>query len=87
MQQDNTLYAFILNTIAQDHHFENQMRGYPSTLQKQLVVDEVSEGLFRAIMQGTSDRFDLFQRYYQLKERAIGRNVRTCDLLCTLDNQ
>ena len=80
MQQHNTLYGFILNTIAQDHHFENQMRGYPSTLQKQFVVDEVSEGLFRAIMQGTSDRFGLFQRYYQLKGEAIGQNVRTCDL-------
>ena len=80
MQQHNTLYGFILNTIAQDHHFENQMRGYPSTLQKYLVVDEVSEGLFRAIMQGTSDRFGLFQRYYQLKGEAIGQNVRTCDL-------
>ncbi len=79
MQQHNTLYGFILNTIAQDHHFENQMRGYPSTLQKQLVVDEVSEGLFRAIMQGTSDRVDLFQRYYQLKGETIGQNVRTCD--------
>ncbi|NEQ26199.1 MAG: M3 family oligoendopeptidase, partial [Microcoleus sp. SIO2G3] len=80
MQQHNTLYGFILNTIAQDHHFENQMRGYPSTLQKQLVVDEVSEVLFSAIMQKISDRVDLFQRYYQLKGEAIGQNVRTCDL-------
>ncbi len=80
MQQHNSLYSYILNTVAQDHKVENQMRGYDSTLQKQLLVDEVSEPVFRAIMQGTRDRFDLFQRYYQLKGEALGEPIRTADL-------
>lgn len=80
MKQHNSLYAYILNTVAQDHKIENQMRGYGSTLHKQLLADEVSEPVFRAIMSGTRDRFDLFQRYYRLKAEAIGQKIRTCDV-------
>ncbi|MCY6488496.1 M3 family oligoendopeptidase [Leptolyngbya sp. GGD] len=80
MKQHNSLYAYILNSVAQDHKIENQMRGYESTLQKQLLADEVSEPVFRAIMQGTGDRFDLFQRYYTLKGQALGQKIRTADL-------
>jgi oligoendopeptidase F len=80
MQQHNSLYAYILNTVCQDHKLENQMRGYPSTLHKQLLADEVSEPVFRAIMDGTRDRFDLWQRYYSLKGQAVGQKIRTCDV-------
>lgn len=80
LKQHNSLYAYILNTIAQDHRLENQMRGYKSTLHKQLLADEVSEPVFWAIMEGTGSRFDLFQRYYRLKGEALGQKVRICDI-------
>jgi oligoendopeptidase F len=80
MQQHNSLYSYILNTVAQDHKLENQMRGYSSTLHKQLLADEVSEPVFRAIMEGTHSRFDLWQRYYTLKGNALGHPIRTCDV-------
>lgn len=80
MQQHNSLYGFILNTVSQDHRIESQMRGYTSTLHKQLLADEVSEPVFRAIMEGTRSRFDLFQRYYQLKGEALGQKIRICDI-------
>lgn len=71
MNQHNSLYGFILNTVAQDHKIENQMRRYDSTLHKQLIADEVSEPVFRAIMEGTRSRFDLFQRYYRLDRKSV----------------
>jgi oligoendopeptidase F len=80
MQQHNSLYGYILNTVTQDHKIENQLRGYDSTLQKQLLADEVAAPVFQAIMQGTRDRFDLFQSYYQLKGEALGQPIRTADL-------
>jgi oligoendopeptidase F len=79
MQQHNSLYAYILNTVTQDHKLENLARNHPSTLQKQLLADEVSEPVFRAIMQGTGDRFDLYQRYYRMKGKALGEKIRTAD--------
>ena len=80
MRQHNSLYGFILSTVAQDHRIESQMRSHPSTLHKQLLADEVSEPVFRAIMDGTGDRFELFQRYYRLKSQAIGQSIRICDI-------
>ncbi len=80
LRQHNSLYGFILNTICQDHRMESQMRSYPSTLHKQLLADEVSEPVFRAIMEGTGSRFDLFQRYYRLKSEALGQKIRICDI-------
>jgi oligoendopeptidase F len=80
MEPHNRLYGFILNTIAQDHRIESQMRGYPSTFYKQLLASEVPESVFRAVMDGTGDRFNLFQGYYQLKGKALGQKIRTCDL-------
>jgi oligoendopeptidase F len=80
LKQHNSLYGYILNIVAQDHRLENQTRGYKSTLHKQLLADEVSEPVFRAIMAGTGSRFDLFQRYYRLKGEALGQKVRICDI-------
>lgn len=80
MEQHNRLYGFILNAICQDHRIESQMRGYPSTFHKQLLAAEVPESVFRVIIDGVSDRIDLFQRYYQMKGEAIGQKIRTCDL-------
>ncbi len=80
LKQHNSLYGFILNTVTQDHRIESQMRQYSSTLHKQLLADEVSEPVFRAIMDGTASRFELFERYYQLKGKALGQTIRICDL-------
>jgi oligoendopeptidase F len=80
MERNNGLYGFILNAICQDHRIESQMRGYPSTFHKQLLAADVAESVFRVIMDGVSDRIDLFQRFYQLKGEAIGQKIRTCDL-------
>jgi oligoendopeptidase F len=80
LKQHNLLYGYILNSVSQDHRLETQMRGHTSTLHKQLLADEVSEPVFRAIMEGTRDRFDLFQRYYRLKAKSLGQPLRTCDV-------
>ncbi len=80
LEDHNPLYGFILNTLVQDHRLDSSRRGYDSTLTKQLLVDEVSLTVFDAVMDCTRDRFDLFQQYYRLKGRAMGRVIRICDL-------
>jgi len=85
-QAHNTLYAYILSTVAQDHAIENQMRGYRSTLEKQLLSDEVPEAVFWAVMNGTRDRADIWQQYYRLKAQATGAPIRTCDVYAPWSN-
>ncbi len=80
MATHNSLYGYILNAVSQDHRLENKMRGYGSTLDKQLLGDQVSKPVFDAIMAGMGDRCDLFQRYYQLKGQALGQKIRSADL-------
>jgi oligoendopeptidase F len=76
----NVLYGYILNTLAQDHRLDAARRRYSSTLAKQLLAYEMSTSVFEAVMESTRARYDLFQRYYRLKERAIGHSIRICDL-------
>lgn len=80
MKTHNSLYAYILNAVAQDHRLENEMRGHSSTLEKQLLGDQVSKSVFNAIMEGMGDRSDLFQRYYRLKGKALGQIICSADL-------
>jgi oligoendopeptidase F len=77
--EHNSLYGFILNTIVQDHRLENTMRSYDSTLAKQLVIDEVTEPVFRSIMDGMAAGQPLFQRYYRLKAKALGHPITSAD--------
>jgi oligoendopeptidase F len=77
--EHNSLYGFILNTIVQDHRLENTMRSYDSTLAKQLVIDEVTEPVFRSIMDGMAQGQPLFQRYYRLKAKALGHPITSAD--------
>ena len=84
-QTHNALYAYILSAIAQDHATENKLRGYDSTLAKQLLADEVPTDVFWAIIDGTKARYDLWQRYYQLKSKAIGDTIRSCDVYAPWD--
>lgn len=84
-QTHNDLYAYILSAIAQDHATENKLRGYDSTLAKQLLADEVPPEVFWAIMDGTKARFDLWQTYYKLKGEAISHTIRSCDVYAPWD--
>ncbi len=80
LETHNALYAEILNTILRDYRFDALRRGYDSCLAHRLFLDEIPEPVFEALMEGTRDRFDLFQRYYRLKGRTLGRSIRLCDL-------
>ncbi|MGD1937718.1 MAG: M3 family oligoendopeptidase [Cyanophyceae cyanobacterium] len=85
METHNSLYAYILSAIAQDHATENRLRGYESTLAKQLLGDEVPPEVFWAVINGTKDRVDLWQKYYRLKGEAMGEKIRSCDIYAPWD--
>lgn len=76
----NVLYSYVLSTLAQDHRLEATLRGYNSTLAKQLLAYEIPIHVFDAVMKSTRDHYELFQHHYRLKERAVGHSIRICDL-------
>ncbi|WP_414362010.1 peptidase M3 [Synechococcus sp. H65.1] len=74
------LGGFILSILIRDHLWEAQWRGYDSAVDLYLARHGLSQTFWEHLLDGIHDRFDLFQRYYRLKSRALGRSIRTCDL-------
>lgn len=74
------LGGFILSVLIRDHLWEAQWRGYDSAAELYLARHGLGQPFWEQLLDGIPDRFDLFQRYYRLKSRALGRSIRTCDL-------
>jgi oligoendopeptidase F len=74
------LCGFILSTLVRDQLWEAQWRGYDSAAELYLARHSLTQAPFENLMEGIRDRFDLFQRYYRLKSREMGRSIRICDL-------
>ncbi|MGQ9838564.1 MAG: peptidase M3 [Cyanobacteriota bacterium] len=74
------LCGFILSTLVRDHRREAQWRGYDSPVELYLARHCLAQAVFENLMEGIRDRVDLFQRYYRLKSREMGRSIRICDL-------
>ncbi|MEN9224965.1 MAG: hypothetical protein Q6L60_15250 [Thermostichus sp. HHBFW_bins_43] len=74
------LCGFILSTLVRDQLWEAQWRGYDSAAERYLARYGLTQTAFENLMEGIWDRFDLFQRYYRLKSREMGRSIRICDL-------
>ncbi|MEN9230304.1 MAG: hypothetical protein Q6L68_05315, partial [Thermostichus sp. DG02_5_bins_236] len=74
------LCGFILSTLVRDHLWEAQWRSYDSPVELYLARHCLAQAVFDNLMEGIRDRVDLFQRYYRLKSREMGRSIRICDL-------
>ena len=74
------LGGFILSTLIRDHLWEAQWRGYDSAADLYLARHGLDQTFWENLLEGIRDRMDLFQRYYRLKSRKMGRSIRICDL-------
>ena len=74
------LGGFILSTLIRDHLWEAQWRGYDSAAELYLARQGLTQTFLENLLEGIRDRFDLFQHYYRLKSRTMGRSIRICDL-------
>ncbi|WP_414374971.1 peptidase M3 [Synechococcus sp. R50.1] len=74
------LGGFILSTLIRDHLWEAQWRGYDSAADLYLARHGLTQTFLENLLEGIRDRLDLFQRYYRLKSRNMGRSICICDL-------
>lgn len=79
------LCGFILSTLVRDLLWEAQWRSYDSPVEQYLARHCLTQTVFDNLMEGIRDRVDLFQRYYRLKSREMGRSIRICDLQAPWD--
>jgi oligoendopeptidase F len=78
------LGGFILSILVRDHLWEAQWRGYDSAADLYLARHGLGQAFWEHLLDGIHDRFDLFQRYYRLKSRAMRTLHSPLRPLCTL---
>jgi len=71
-KEHNLLYGYILQKVSQDHKMNSARRNFKSTLDKQLLGDEVPTKVYENVIKVTRDGFGLFQDYYRYKAKALG---------------
>jgi oligoendopeptidase F len=64
--------AFIFNTILLDKSIDDRMRGYPTWISSRNLANETTDEAVDALVEATTSRYDVPQRYYRLKARLLG---------------
>ncbi|HEX6724948.1 MAG TPA: M3 family oligoendopeptidase [Gaiella sp.] len=64
--------AFVFNTILLDKSIDDRMRGYPTWITSRNLANETTDEAVDALIEATTSRYDVPQRYYRLKARLLG---------------
>jgi oligoendopeptidase F len=64
--------TFIFNTILQDKAIDDRLRGYPTWITSRNLSNETSDDAVQALIDATTSRYDVPQRYYRLKAKLLG---------------
>jgi oligoendopeptidase F len=64
--------AFVFNAIVLDKSVDDRLRGYPTWLSSRNLANETTDEAVQALIDATTSRYDVPQRYYRLKARMLG---------------
>lgn len=64
--------AYIFNTLLADRRIDDEVRGYPTWISAWNLQNEASDASVDALVDAVVARYDLPQRWYRLKARALG---------------
>jgi oligoendopeptidase F len=64
--------AFIFNSILVDKSIDDRLRGYPSWISARNLRNDTTDEAVQALIEATTSRYDVVQRYYTLKAKLIG---------------
>lgn len=64
--------TFIFNTLLADKASDDELRSYPNWLTSRNMANEVDEESVEALIQAVTSRYDIVERYYNLKRRLLG---------------
>jgi len=64
--------TFVFNTILLDKSIDDRLRGYPTWISSRNLANETTDEAVEALIEATTSRYDLPQRYYRLKARLLG---------------
>ena len=64
--------SFIFNTIVLDKSIDDRLRAYPTWLSSRNLRNETTDEAVQALVDATTSRYDVVQRYYRLKAKMLG---------------
>jgi oligoendopeptidase F len=64
--------AFIFNTIVVDKSIDDRLRGYASWISARNLRNDTTDEAVQALIDATTSRYDVVQRYYTLKAKMTG---------------
>ena len=64
--------TFVFNTILLDKSIDDRLRAYPSWISSRNLANETTDEAVEALVEATTGRYDVAQRYYRLKARLLG---------------
>jgi oligoendopeptidase F len=69
--------TFVFNTILLDKSIDDRLRGYPTWISSRNLANETTDEAVEALVEATTSRYDVAQRYYRLKARLLGLDELT----------
>ncbi|RDI73705.1 oligoendopeptidase, pepF/M3 family [Gaiella occulta] len=64
--------TYVLNTILLDKSIDDRLRGYATWISARNLANETTDDAVQALVDATTARYDVPQRYYRLKARLLG---------------
>jgi oligoendopeptidase F len=64
--------TFVFNTIAVDKSIDDRLRGYATWISARNLSNDTTDEAVQALVEAVVGRYDVVQRYYQLKARLLG---------------
>ena len=77
LQSGLPVRTFIINTVAADASIDDRLRSYPSWIAARNLGNEIDDAIVEALVTSVSSRYDLPERWYQLKARLLGLDELT----------
>lgn len=66
------ILSHIFNTILAGKMIDDRMRSYPSWVSSRNLSNELEDSTVEALVNSTTDRYDIVQRYYGIKKELLG---------------
>ncbi len=64
--------TYVFNTILVDKSIDDRLRRYPTWISSRNLANETTDDAVQALVDATTSRYDVPQRYYRLKARLLG---------------
>jgi oligoendopeptidase F len=64
--------AYVFNIVLQDHALDDRLRSYPTWISARNLSNETSDEAVQALVEAVTSRYDLVQRYYDVKRGLLG---------------